>query len=57
MASGGGDRRAYVEVGGPSHVVPWLAVRVDWIHNDRLRRLLEKGDRQLARKLGITDWS
>lgn len=57
MTTANGDPRTHGKVpGGPSGVPP-RPVRVDWVHDHQLRRLLEQDDRQLARELGITGWS
>lgn len=56
MTTANGDPRANGKVpGGPSGAP--RPVRVDWVHDHQLRRLLEQDDRQLARELGITGWS
>lgn len=57
MTTTNGDGRAHGEVPGSPFAAPLRPVRVDWVHDDQLRRLLEQDDRQLARKLGITGWS
>ncbi|MGD9961922.1 hypothetical protein [Nocardioides sp.] len=52
-----GDPRARTEALGGPPGAPLRPVRVDWVHDHQLRRLLEQDDRQLARELGITGWS
>lgn len=59
MTTANGDPRAHGEAPGSPAGAPLLLcpVRVDWVHDHQLRRLLEQDDRQLARELGITGWS
>lgn len=57
MATANGDPRARSEALGSPSGAPLRPVRVDWVHDHQLRRLLEQDDRQLARELGITGWS
>lgn len=57
MTTANGDRRAHGEAPGrpPTVLLRW--VRVDWVYDHQLRRLLDQDDRQLAHELGITRWS
>ncbi len=57
MTTANGDPRTHGKVPGSPSGAPLRAVRVDWVHDHQLRRLLEQDDRQLARELGITGWS
>lgn len=57
MTTASGDRHAPREVPGSPPTAPLRPVRVDWVHDHQLRRLLEQDERQLARELGITGWS
>lgn len=57
MTAANGDPRPHGEAPGSFPGAPLRPVRVDWVHDHQLRRLLEEDDRQLARELGITGWS
>lgn len=57
MTTASGDRHAPGEAPSSLPAVRLRPVRVDWVHDHQLRRLLEQDDRQLARELGITGWS